>query len=638
VTESTVLSSEDLCTQAAAQLAAAVRRYVDSVGSRSLKQPVIEALEVRQFRNIEGAKFSLGHITVLIGENNSGKTNMLTAIACLFPRLFADRTDIFAKELGSGGMLGSASLAFVRHGYSRSNSAVGARTAEGPFFVAFENTYRDLLATWFRQSRPLAALYLRGDLLRRRWLAAPWGRIDGRRLGRRSEEAVPQDHQIGVLLQADLVGSTRVALNANPESEGKHLDQLEYEIAALRHERRLDLEELLAICGAIGVPHLSSVDITEINMEILPTPARIRAKTRRKRELESLVSILRLHRRELGTPGREALENATRELASLSGGDRNERAVTHLHVGDNFMPAKTLGSGHRRIIQIVSQVLTNDVVLIDEPEVYLHPKLLVRLLDFLVARRKSCQLVITTHSGVVIDYLYEAPDTRIFDISQTSKALPPTPKNLVDAGRAEIREVLAELGWRPSHLLQANALVWVEGPSDRVLIERFIELWSYHAIRAGRDYAVVWYGGNLLKHLIPSADSHVPSIWDVNTNNIFICDSDRKNEDDAVAANKIAMLEAVTARGGYALITHGREFENYLPRRLLDPDGALPPDMRFLDLPRQLGFERTKVQFATGIVPHLLRRDLEGSKDLANSLEEICRRLLRWSGRPGTRA
>src|ERR1017187_7950097 len=68
------------------------------------------------------------------------------------------------------------------------------------------------------------------------------------------------------------------------------------------------------------------------------------------------------------------------------------------------------------------------------------------------------------------------------------------PMKLTAAGGA----VISELGAKPSDLLQANGIIWVEGPSDCIYLNRWLDLFTEGRLQEGRDYQCAFYGGSLL--------------------------------------------------------------------------------------------------------------------------------------------
>ena len=61
--------------------------------------------------------------------------------------------------------------------------------------------------------------------------------------------------------------------------------------------------------------------------------------------------------------------------------------------------------------------------------------------------------------------------------------------------------VLDDLDVRASDILLANSVIWVEGPSDRLYINRWIELWENGALKEGIHYQCMFYAGRLLAHI-----------------------------------------------------------------------------------------------------------------------------------------
>jgi hypothetical protein len=57
-----------------------------------------------------------------------------------------------------------------------------------------------------------------------------------------------------------------------------------------------------------------------------------------------------------------------------------------------------------------------------------------------------------------------------------------------------------ELGYRPSDIVQANCIIWVEGPSDAIYFHRWISR-ADKSLKIGLHYSVMWYGGSNRKYL-----------------------------------------------------------------------------------------------------------------------------------------
>jgi hypothetical protein len=153
------------------------------------------------------------------------------------------------------------------------------------------------------------------------------------------------------------------------------------------------------------------------------------------------------------------------------------------------------GSGLKTVILVLLHLLAIPKVTegdrpflfaFEELENNLHPALLRRLLHFVAdnVRAAGATLFLTTHSSVVLDFFAARDDAQVVQIAHDNKQSTTRPiKAHFDRLRA-----IADLGARPSDLLQANGIIWVEGPSDRIYLNRWIEIATSGELREGIDY------------------------------------------------------------------------------------------------------------------------------------------------------
>ncbi|MEQ9300347.1 MAG: AAA family ATPase, partial [Cyclobacteriaceae bacterium] len=73
----------------------------------------------------------------------------------------------------------------------------------------------------------------------------------------------------------------------------------------------------------------------------------------------------------------------------------------------NWIPWGGLSDGTKRLFLIVSEIFmsSNDVFLLEEPELGIHPHQLSKLMAFIKERSKHQQIILTTHSPQVLDVL-----------------------------------------------------------------------------------------------------------------------------------------------------------------------------------------------------------------------------------------
>jgi len=123
------------------------------------------------------------------------------------------------------------------------------------------------------------------------------------------------------------------------------------------------------------------------------------------------------------------------------------------------------GGGHQGVLSLVYQLTREEGIFgLEEPEMHLHPHLSRKLFDVLKEVSRTRQILISTHSTVFVDYA-EPKDTWI--VRRKGKET-----EVTKIGKPqELTGLLYELGIRPSDIFFANGIVFVEGDSDRVVLQ-----------------------------------------------------------------------------------------------------------------------------------------------------------------------
>lgn len=246
--------------------------------------------------------------------------------------------------------------------------------------------------------------------------------------------------------------------------------------------------------------------------------------------------------------------------------------LIEIEIDGRLRPLDRFGDGLTHALLIAYEVANQQhkVFFIEEPETHLHPRqqrVLYKFISDRVAEQQKAanQFVMTTHSPVLLDEgLRMKPQIWSIRHNGTHSIL----RNATT--RPDLYEVLDELDVRPSDLLQANVVIWVEGPSDRLFLNRCIELVTEGALHEGIHYQIVLYGGALLAHVEPgSDDQRFIDILRVGRKAIIVMDSDKAREEDDLGVHKARIAEQAPTFGALAWITAGREIENYLSERLI---------------------------------------------------------------------
>ena len=326
-----------------------------------------------------------------------------------------------------------------------------------------------------------------------------------------------------------------------------------------------------------------------------------------------------------------------------------------------LIPLSKSGSGLKTVFLVLLNLLVVPKVekkeksqftfAFEELENNLHPALLRRLFQYLedYAVNEKATIFLTTHSSIALDLFGVSEHAQIIHVSHDGESARtttvPTHSNLI--------RIVSELGARPSDLLQANGLIWVEGPSDRIYLNRWIELYSDGLLREGRDYQCVFYGGALLAQVqfaSPEDEAaKLANLFQINHNLIVVCDGDRTTKGSRLKVRVKRIREEVEKiDGAYIWITDAKEIENYLSGSVLEkvPDSVFKkaPDLSSLPDPEKYeswssyteknikGKTVDKVPLAISSTQYMTKEVMAKRFDWKKQMRQIVERIDSWNG------
>lgn len=287
--------------------------------------------------------------------------------------------------------------------------------------------------------------------------------------------------------------------------------------------------------------------------------------------------------------------------------------VVYIKIGDKAdYPIHELGDGMQSLIictyPIVTETRRGCLFFLEEPDLCMHPSLQRTFLEVLKHYHRSMghQFFLTTHSNHLLDLVDDPDLVSVLSFSEISgnnsntsrkrepedsdqQASSPAKFRIRQAKRQD-RDLLNQLGVRPSATFLANATIWVEGISDVAYLRVYMEAFRHYlkhwggedwqatatqlsAYKEDNHYAFVEYSGANLTHLIfTTADQDVgdvakPQDQQPSTDVCSLCGHAIVIADGDITDNRKGQrAEAFLAQLGERLIIlPGKEVENLIP-------------------------------------------------------------------------
>lgn len=242
------------------------------------------------------------------------------------------------------------------------------------------------------------------------------------------------------------------------------------------------------------------------------------------------------------------------------------------------------GDGIQQLILLMFPIYTathNTWFFIEEPETHLHPGLQRIFLETLIndehIKGKNLKFFFTTHSNHFLDISINHNEISIFQLEKVTNE-----KFNIKTDIKPNRETLNLLGVNSSSVFLANVSIWVEGPTDRKYISKWLRLYAEHnslpLLKEDIDFAFFEYGGNLIEHYLfdenfeeEITESQVREkirSFSLSSKIYLLVDNDSPKENSA-KHDRHKALEDLSNNNFYYQNTIYKEIENLLPPKIL---------------------------------------------------------------------
>ncbi len=300
--------------------------------------------------------------------------------------------------------------------------------------------------------------------------------------------------------------------------------------------------------------------------------------------------------------------------------------------GKNRLPLEYFGAGIHQLVLICSSLIihSNSVFCIEEPENNLHPELQRKFLNFIHSTNNV--YFITTHSNIFIEK-HDERSIYFVEYDNLKSQLKYCDTNLIGYN------ILDSLGYKASDFLQANGIIWVEGPSDRIFITKWLHLLD-PSIQPDIHFTIMYYGGKLLSHLTLDAEkitNELIPLHKINKNVFIIMDRDGFSSKSKLNKTKERVVNEVGE--GQFWVTKGREIENYISSDTINSwlnienfNNNINSKFENLISERssEIKYETNKVKFAKEISDLISINDLN-ILDLKSNLISLINLIKKWN-------
>jgi hypothetical protein len=225
---------------------------------------------------------------------------------------------------------------------------------------------------------------------------------------------------------------------------------------------------------------------------------------------------------------------------------RNE-TIAEIDV-DNVL-VQVNGAGIREALRLVLdyEFLKPEILLIEEPEIHLHPGLETSMMRYLRKISADTQVFLTTHST---NFLDTAAMSNVYLISRKTS----TQIQALDAEQAEAR-LPEELGLRMSSLFLYDRLVFVEGRTDEGIL---LEWASILGVNLGNANVGFVQMGGARTFAYYAAERTLSFLAKRNVKTWFLLDRDDRDD------GEVKKLQNAYGQTASVTFLERREIENYL--------------------------------------------------------------------------
>ena len=275
----------------------------------------------------------------------------------------------------------------------------------------------------------------------------------------------------------------------------------------------------------------------------------------------------------------------------------------------------------------------------EELENNLHPYLQRKIFDYIYdfALKEDTYVFLTTHSHVAINAFFDKTEAALYHVTKK--------KNVSQVKKIESFldkiEILDDLDVKASDLFQSNGIIWVEGPSDKIYIKRWLDVFCDcdKDYQDGTHYQFLYYGGRVLSHYSSDEKDYFINILTTNHNAAIVMDSDKRNAQTPIGETKKRIIAEFDKYKMFSWITKGKEVENYISVDAINKafNCKIPDQCRIYEnFPEYINavrknFSSQKVKFAHDVKDCITAEISQSILDLKQQIRQLYSQIQAWN-------
>ncbi len=430
----------------------------------------VRRLKISGYRNLHQIETEFGDLTVLVGKNDAGKSNIIHAVELLMslPR-FEDANQVSWLGGGGGNVTEYQFNGIVDHRIFE-RDVPGVIDAEISFELRAEewSGIFNLREPWVVSDHQ----YTAEDLLR---LTVRWSIETDEVPAESSARPRGSNFRVVAKVVEVIAGNSLVLCDRGEDDKMRFLEEQKGNVlgygtnAALMDRARKALfgergqRKRLLIVDAERT--IRPVDTFQVDKESRGYPE--------ERIPDNLPEALAVYQDRVGPFKSRVLDSLQDDLQTLFPSYPSIRSLLEVEGGRRDVyfgpfPSTQVGGGVKQVLACLHEIRRSpaDIVVVEEPEIHLHPQMqraFFRYLRELVGHR---QLILTSHSPSIVADVPLASVRLVRSVDGTA---------VVEQAKEEnLRDICAELGIMPRDIFEFEAVLIVEGFTDELAFSELV--------------------------------------------------------------------------------------------------------------------------------------------------------------------